>query len=360
MPNYADITGWGKCMPPAVMTNDDFASVIDTSDEWIRTRSGIAERRVSHVPNSDLAAVAAKRAMAAAGAEPGEIDLLIVATTSGDNIVPSTAAYVQAKTGTLNAAVFDLNAGCSGFIYGLETATAMIRAAGYRKALVIGSERLTWLINFSDRSSGVLFGDGAGAVVLEPSDRECGLLAAHLGCDGRHASILEVPNSGTAGDRFIDDYNVFKINFDGREIFKRAVKGMAGEVRKVLGRLGLSTADIDVIIPHQANLRIIESLAHFLRVPMEQVAVNIERYGNTSAATIPVALCELLELGRIRPGDRVLLAAFGAGLTRAAGVIRWGERVTPLGESDAELPPCDKTALELFADAIEHTLPEAT
>jgi 3-oxoacyl-[acyl-carrier-protein] synthase-3 len=356
MPKYADITGWGKCMPPAVMTNDDFASVIDTSDEWIRTRSGIAERRVSHVPNSDLAAVAAMRAMAAAGAEAEEIDLLILATTSGDNIVPSTASYVQAKTGTLNAAVFDLNAGCSGFIYGLETATAMIRAAGYRKVLVIGSERLTWLINFADRSSGVLFGDGAGAVVLEPSDRECGLLGAHLGCDGRHAQILEVPNSGTAGDRFIEDYNVFKVNFDGREIFKRAVKGMAGEVRKVLGDLELGTGDIDVIIPHQANLRIIESLAHYLRVPMEQVAVNIERYGNTSAATIPVALCELLEQGRIKPGDRLLLAAFGAGLTRAAGLIRWGERATPLGESDAELPPCDKTALEILADAIEHTL----
>ena len=353
---FADITGWGKCMPPAVMTNDDFASVIDTSDEWIRTRSGIAERRVSHVPNSDLAAVAAKRAMACAGAEPGEIDLLILATTSGDNIVPSTASYVQAKTGTLNAAVFDLNAGCSGFIYGLETATAMIRAAGYRKALVIGSERLTWLINFSDRASGVLFGDGAGAVVLEPSESECGLLAAHLGCDGRHASILEVPNSGTAGHRFAADYNVFQINFDGREIFKRAVKGMAGEVRKVLAETGLKREDIDLIIPHQANLRIIESLAHYLKVPMSQVAVNIEKYGNTSAATIPVALCELLEQGRIEPGARLLLAAFGAGLTRAAGLIRWGGRVTPLGESDAELPPCEKTALELFAEAIEHTL----
>jgi len=353
---FADITGWGKCMPPAVMTNDDFASVIDTSDEWIRTRSGIEERRVSHVPNSDLAAVAALRAMAAAGADPEEIDLLILATTSGDNIVPSTASYVQAKTGTLNAAVFDLNAGCSGFVYGLETATALIRAAGYRKALVIGSERLTWLINFSDRASGVLFGDGAGAVVLEPSELECGLLAAHLGCDGRDANILEVPNSGTAGDRFVDDYSVFQINFDGREIFKRAVKGMAVEAHKVLRRLGLEKGDVDLIIPHQANLRIIESLAHYLKVPMSRVAVNIQKYGNTSAATIPVALCELLEEGRIAPGDRLLLTAFGAGLTRAAGLVRWGERVTPLGESAAELPPCEKTALEILADAIEHTL----
>jgi 3-oxoacyl-[acyl-carrier-protein] synthase-3 len=356
MATYADITGWGKCMPPAVLTNDDFASVIDTSDEWIRTRSGIAERRVSHVPNSDLAAVAAKRAMACAGAEPGEIDLLIVASTSGDNMVPSTAAYVQAKTDTLNAAVFDLNAGCSGFIYGLETATAMIRAAGYRKVLVIGSERLTWLINFSDRSSGVLFGDGAGAVVVEPTDEECGLLSAHLGCDGRHAHILEVPNSGTGGDRFRENYNVFDINFDGREIFKRAVKGMAGEVNKVLKDTGLTREDIDLVIPHQANLRIIESLAHFLRMPKEKVAVNIQNYGNTSAATIPVALCEVLEQGRIKPGDNIMMAAFGAGLTRGAGLLRWGRRTTPLGHSEAELPPCNQTALEILGDAIKHTL----
>jgi 3-oxoacyl-[acyl-carrier-protein] synthase-3 len=356
MATYADITGWGKCMPPAVLTNDDFASVIDTSDEWIRTRSGIAERRVSHVPNSDLAAVAAKRAMAAAGAEPEEIDLLILASTSGDNMVPSTGSYVQAKTDTLKAAVFDLNAGCSGFIYGLEVATSMIRAAGYRKALVIGSERLTWLINFSDRSSGVLFGDGAGAVVVEPSEEKCGLLSAHLGCDGRQAHILEVPNSGTGGDRFRENYNVFDINFDGREIFKRAVKGMAGEVNKVLKDTGVGKDDIDLVIPHQANLRIIESLAHFLRMPMEKVAVNIQNYGNTSAATIPVALCEMLEQGRIRPGDNIMMAAFGAGLTRGAGLLRWGQRVETLGESDAELPPCDQTALEILGDAIKHTL----
>ena len=356
MAKYADITGWGKCLPPAVLTNDDFASVIDTSDEWIRSRSGISERRVSHVPNSDLAAVAAMRAMAAAGAEPDEIDLLILATTSGDNIVPSTAAYVQAKTDTLNAAVFDLNAGCSGFIYGLQTATAMIRSAGYRKVLVIGSERLTWLINFSDRSSGVLFGDGAGAVVVEPSDEECGLLSAHLGCDGRQAHILEVPNSGTGGDRFRENYNIFDINFDGQEIFKRAVKGMAGEVNKVLRDTGKSRDDIDLIIPHQANLRIIEMLAHFLKVPMERVAVNIQNYGNTSAATIPVALCEMLEQGRINPGDSIMMAAFGAGLTRGAGLLRWGRRVTPLGQSDAELPPCDQSALEILGEAIKHTL----
>jgi 3-oxoacyl-[acyl-carrier-protein] synthase-3 len=355
MAKFADITGWGKCVPPAIMTNDDLASVIETSDEWIRTRSGISERRVSHVPNSDLAAVAGLRALACAGVEPEEVDLLVLATTSGDNIIPSTAAYVQAKTGTKNAAVFDLNAGCSGFLYSLEAATAMIQAAGYKKVLVIGSERLTWLFNFSLRDTAVLFGDGAGAVVLEPSEQECGLISAHLGCEGEMAHVLEVPNTGTAGNRFIENYGIFDVNFDGREIFRRAVKGMAAEVRKVMADLELENEDIDLIIPHQANQRIIESLAHHLSVPMSQVALNIQYYGNTSAATIPIAMCEMLDEGRIKAGDRILLAAFGAGLTRGAGMIRWGERITPLGESDAELPPCDQTALEILSDAIKYT-----
>jgi 3-oxoacyl-[acyl-carrier-protein] synthase-3 len=358
MAAYADITGWGKCMPPAVMTNDDIAAVIDTSDEWIRTRSGISERRVSHVPGGDLAAVAGHRALAAAGAKPDEVDLLIVATCSPDTVIPSTAAHVQRKMGADNAAVFDLNAGCSGFLYSLSVATAMIRSSGYRKALVIGTERLTWFLNWSLRDTAVLFGDGAGAVVVEPSAEESGLLAAHLGCEGKALEALEVPNFGTAGNRFVENYEVFGVKFDGREIFRRAVRGMAGEIRKVLGDLGLKNEDIDLIIPHQANERIIESLAHHLKVPMSQVALNIRDYGNTSAATIPVALVEMLETGRIGPGDRLLLAAFGAGLTRGAGLIRWGDRTTPLGESDAELPPCNQSAMEIMAEAIERTGPK--
>ena len=355
MSPYAEITGWGKCMPPAVMTNDDITTIIDTSDEWIRSRSGIEERRVSHVPGSNLAAVAGHRALAAAGATPEEIDLLIVATCSPDTVIPSTAAHVQKKMGAKNAAVFDLNAGCSGFLYSLSVATAMIRSAGYTKALVIGSERITWFMNWSLRDSAVLFGDGAGALVLEPSEVETGLLASHLGCEGELLEALVVPNFGTAGNRFVDDYHKFDVNFDGREIFRRAVKGMAKEVRKVLGDLQLQIEDIDLIIPHQANQRIIESLAKHLMVPMSQVVLNIAKYGNTSAATIPVAMVEALEQGRIKPGSRLLLAAFGAGLTRGAGLIRWGQRTTPLGESDAALPPCNQTALEILGDAIKHT-----
>jgi len=355
MAKYANITGWGKCMPPAVMTNEDMATVIDTSDEWIRSRSGISERRVSHVPVSDLAAVAGHRALAAAGLHPEDIELLIVATCSPDTVIPSTAAHVQKKMGAVNAAVFDLNAGCSGFIYSLEVATAMIRAAGYHNVLIIGAERITWFLNWSLRDTAVLFGDGAGAVVVEASEKESGLLASHLGCEGDALEALLLPNFGTAGNRFVKDYAKFDVSFDGREIFRRAVRGMAKEINHVMSELKLSNEDIDIIIPHQANARIIESLAHHLSVPMSQVALNIQNYGNTSAATIPVALCELLEEGRIKPGDRILLAAFGAGLTRGAGMIRWGERVTPLAKSDAELPPCDQTALEIMAEAIRHT-----
>lgn len=355
MAKYADITGWGKCMPPAVMTNEDMTSVLDTSDEWIVSRSGIKERRVSHVPGSDLAAVAGHRALAAAGHQAEDVDLLIVATCTPDTVIPSTAAHVQKKMGASNAAVFDLNAGCSGFIYSLEVATSMIRAAGYQKVLVIGCERVTWFLNWTLRDSAVLFGDGAGAVVVEPSDEESGLLASHLGCEGDALGALIISNFGTAGDRFVENYGNFDVNFDGREIFKRAVRGMAKEVRHVLGELQLTNDDIDLIIPHQANARIIESLAHYLKVPMSQVVMNIQDYGNTSAATIPVAIVEALEEGRIKPGDRLLLAAFGAGLTRGAGMIRWGKRVTPLGESDAELPPCNQTALEIMSKAIKNT-----
>ena len=353
MVDYAAITGWGKCVPPAILTNDQIASVIDTSDEWIKTRSGISERRVSHVPCSDLATVAGQRALAAADVSADDVDLLIVATCTPDTVIPSTAAHVQRKIGASNAAVFDLNAGCSGFIYSLSVATAMIRSGAYKKALVIGAERITYFLNWAVRDTAVLFGDSAGAVVVEPSAEESGLLFSHLGCEGEAADALHLPNFGTATNRFAGDYDLFEHRFDGREIFRRAVKGMARETNIVLDELGLTDADIDVIIPHQANLRIIESLAKYLKVDMSKVEVNIQKYGNTSAATIPVAMVEALEAGRIHAGNRILLAAFGAGLTRAAGVIRWGNRTTPLKQSDAELPPCEQTALEILGEAIK-------
>ncbi len=349
---YANITGWGKCLPPAALTNDDLSTFIDTSDEWISSRTGIKARRISHVNTSDLATMAARHALAAANLDAAELDVIILATASPDTLVPSAASKVQYDLGAVNAAVFDINAACTGFVYALATATSMIKAGDMGKILVIGAERLSHYLDWTHRDTAVLFGDGAGAVVLEASEQKSGLLASKLGCDSEAREILYIPDSGTARERFSHIDGLFEFKFEGQEIFKRAVKGMGGAASYALNKAKLESSDINLIVPHQANLRIIEFLAKRMGAGLDKVMVNIANYGNTSAATVPIALCEALEQGRIKPGDHILTAAFGAGLTWGAGIIKWGERVTPLASSDAQLPPCDKTALELLAPSI--------
>lgn len=350
---YASITGWGKCLPPAVLSNRDLTTFLDTSDEWIVSRSGIRERRISHVSTATLGALAAKRALAAAGVEAASLDLLILGTACPDTLIPNAASFVQKEIGADNAAVFDLNAACTGFVYGLSVATAMIKSGVAKRALVIGADRIPCFIDYSQREVAVLFGDGAGAVVLEVCQEECGLLAEKLGCDGGARDILAARDSGTVRERFAGIDGYYDVNFEGQEIFKRAVRGMGQAVTEVLQKLQLAPEDIDLLVPHQANLRIIETLMKRLAAPPEKVVINIEKYGNTSAATVPIALCEALEQGRVQPGDTLLMAAFGAGLTWGAGIVKWGGRVTPLGHCDEELPPCDKTALELLQPWIE-------
>ncbi|WP_372748580.1 ketoacyl-ACP synthase III [Litorivivens sp.] len=350
---YANITGWGKCLPPAVLTNEDLTTVMETSDEWISSRTGIKERRITHVKYSELAALAGKRALAAAGLEASDIDMIILATAAPDNMIPNGASAVQDMLGAKNAAVFDLNAACTGFVYGLSIATAMVRAGSVERVMVIGVDGIPYYLDWTMREVSVLFGDAAGAVIVEPSEEECGLLADKLGCDGDARDILMACDSGSVRERFGPIDGHFAINFEGQEIFKRAVRGMGFAMNNVLDRLNLKPEDIDLVIPHQANIRIIETLAKRLNAPMDKVMVNIEKYGNTSAATVPVALCEALEQGRIKPGDHVLAAAFGAGLTWGAFVVKWGDRVEPLGTCDDELPPCDKTALEILQPWIE-------
>ncbi len=345
---YAEITGWGKCIPPAVLSNDDLSTFLDTSDEWIRSRTGIENRRISHVNTSELATVAAKRALACAGIEAKDVDVIIVATCSADTFIPNIASKVQQSLGVAGAAAFDLNAACTGFIYGLETATRLIQAGNYKHALVIGAERLSFMIDWAARDTAVLFGDGAGAVVLSRTEQQLGLQQALIGCDSEGRDILAIPEFGTNMDRFAADNGHFKFHFAGRDIFKRAVKGMGGAVQTVLQRSAMNTQDIDILIPHQANLRIIQTLADLAGIEQERAFVNIHNYGNTSGATVPIAICEALEQGRVKAGDNILLAAFGAGLTWGAGLLKWGQRVTPLGETDADLEPCDKTALELI------------
>jgi 3-oxoacyl-[acyl-carrier-protein] synthase-3 len=335
-------------MPPNVLTNHDLEQIVDTSDDWITSRTGIKERRISHVEASDLAAVAGLRALAAAGKSVEDVDLLLVATCSGDSIIPSTASRVQEKMGVVNAAAMDLNAACSGFVYGLVTGANMIRGGTNKTVLLIGTEKLHHLMNFTDRTTCVLFGDGAGAVVLEPSSDDVGVLGSELGIDGSAGKYLEVPADGTQGDWTSRTPDQCAISMDGQEVFRRAVTKMAESSLQALEKSGLGLEDVDMLIPHQANVRIIDATARRLGVESGKVFVNIHSYGNTSAATIPVALTEALEQGQIKPGSVVAFTAFGGGLTWGSAIVRWGDRVEPLGESDAELPPTDLTTLDIL------------
>lgn len=347
---YATITGWGKCMPPAVLTNDDIATFLDTNDEWIVSRTGMKERRISHVPISDLAHVASARALAAAGVDENDVDLIVFGSCTPDEVVPNAASRVQLLLGIKNAAAFDLNTACTSGMYALSVASAMIRSGAARTALVIGAEVITGVQDWTDRNVAVLFGDGAAAFVLQGTDKAEGVLADKLGCYAESRDILRVHGLGT---RYVDGRTILGTlwwNFQGQEIFKKAVLGMCAASEEAIALAGLSQEQIDIVVPHQANLRIIDAVSKRFGVPPEKVFVNIQKYGNMSSATTPVALVEAIEEGFIKPGMNILLPAFGAGLTYSAHVIRWGERTTPLGSTDIDLPPCTKTGLELVRE----------
>ena len=349
---HAAITGWGKCLPPAILSNDDLAKILDTTDDWIVSRTGIRERRISHVPLEDLAYVASARALAAAGLTGGDLDLIIFGTCSNGDQVPNMASGVQLRLEATAAAAMDVNTACTSFLYALSTASALIRIGTVRKALVIGAELISPFMDWSDRDVAVLFGDGAAAVVLEATEREEGLIAERLGCYAEARETLRVLGmGGTYANRGVL-YGVTRWQFEGQEIFKRAVHGMASAAESALARVGLTATDVDLCVPHQANLRIIEAVAKKSHVPMERVYVNVQRYGNMSAATVAIALCEALEDGRVRPGSLVLMPGFGGGLTYCAHLVRWGERTTPLGESKVELPPTERTALQLIENLL--------
>ena len=349
---YAAITGWGKCLPPAVLRNEELAGLLETSDEWITTRTGIRERRVSHVSLGDMAHVAAQRALAAAALTGAQLDLIIFGTCSHDDQVPNMASGLQQRLGAKSAAAVDLNTACTSFLYGLSTATALIRTGVARNALVVGAELITPFIDWTDRNVAVLFGDGAAAVVVESTQREEGLLAERLGCDAEARDILRVHGMGGRYANRGLPYGLTRWQFEGKEIFKRAVHGMGEASAAALAKCGLDSSALDLVIPHQANLRIIEALAKRLNVSAERVFVNVQRYGNMSSATVPVALCEALEEGRVRPGALLLMPGFGGGLTWCAHVVRWGERVRPLGESDAELPASPRSGLEIVRQVL--------
>lgn len=349
---YADISGWGKCLPPAVLSNDDLATFLETDDEWIFSRSGIKERRISHVPVSDLAHVAAARAIAAAGKKPEDLNLIILGSCSFDEMVPNCASRVQQLLGASNAACFDLNTACTSGMYGLSVATSMIRSGAVRNALVIGAEVISPLMDWSDRNVAVLFGDGAAAFFLEAKNIKSGVVAESLGCDGNNRDILSVEGWGTKWGNQGWHLGETCWNFLGQDIFKRAVKGMGKACEDVLSKEAMSKEDVDILIPHQANLRIIDALAKRMGFGDEKIFVNIHRYGNMSAATTPIALIEAIEETKVKPGDKLLVPAFGAGLTWSAHLIQWGKRTEILSETDIVLPRCDKSGLEIVQNYI--------
>lgn len=346
----AAITGWGKCVPPTVLSNADLERMIDTSDEWITVRSGIKERRISHVEPSEMAAVASEHALAAAGRDIGEIDLIIVASCTSDSVIPATAAHVHRLLGApVPTAAFDLNANCSGFVYSLINAAKMIESGMHSRVLVAATERLSALLDFTDRSTAVLFGDAAGAVVVEPTEEDHGLLSGFVQMDSSALGYLEVSNDGLSGmpARALEAAHG-GITMNGREVFRRAVVAMGDLSVRAVAEAGLGLEEVDLLIPHQANMRIIDATAKRLKLPSEKVYTNIHAYGNTSAATIPVALVEALEQGYISAGANVVFAAFGGGLTAGAAVLRWGERTDPLGRSEASLAPTDRSLMDLL------------
>ena len=325
----AGILGTGFYVPEKIMTNADLEKIVETSDEWIVERTGIKERRIAedNQPMSDLALRAAKAALADAGVAAEDLDLIIVATLTSDRIIPSTACMIQNLLGAKHAAAFDLSAACSGFAYAASVAAQFIETGAYKKALVIGAETLSKYINWEDRNTCVLFGDGAGAAVLGQVEEGYGILSFDLGSDGSGGDAIQIPSSGSLMpvSKESIDQKLNLIHMNGRDVFKFAVKAMGKTVKNSLAKIDMPQEKIDWLVPHQANIRIIESAAKRLSMPMDKVIVNIHRYGNMSAACIPIALAEAAAAKRFKKGDIIALSGFGAGLTWASCIIRWSK-----------------------------------
>ncbi|MBU5256161.1 ketoacyl-ACP synthase III [Tissierella praeacuta] len=327
---YVGISGVGSYVPEKVVTNNDLSKIVETSDEWIIERTGIHERRIAsdNMATSDMATIAAKNALEDANIKSKDIDLIIVATVTSDHAFPSTACIIQKNIGAVNAAAFDINVGCSGFVYGLSIGESFIKSGMYKKVLVIGAETLSKIVDWGDRNICVLFGDGAGACVLEKCEEGFGILSIELGSDGNNGEVLTQPAGGSRIPASIDtiESKLHFIKMDGKEVFKFAVRVMEKTSINTLKKANLELNDLDFLIPHQANMRIIDAAAKKLKLEKDKICVNLNKYGNMSSASIPVALNEAVKDNRIKKGDNILLVAFGAGLTWASMVIRWSRR----------------------------------
>ncbi|MEM1023328.1 MAG: beta-ketoacyl-ACP synthase III [Myxococcota bacterium] len=323
----ARVIGTGRYAPEKILTNDDLAKIVDTSDEWIRSRTGIRERRIAAdgENTSDMALQAARQALDMAGLDPTDLDLIIVGTVTADMPMPACAAFLQAKLGS-KAAAFDVAAACAGSLYALTVADKFIRAGAAKNVLVVGAELLSRLLDWNDRNTCVLFGDAAGAIILAPDDREDhGILTTHLHTDGTLTDILKIPGGGSlhpVNETTISE-GLQYVKMTGREVYKVAVRNLAEVTQEGLAAVGLSADDLDHIIPHQANIRIVDTVIDRLGVPKEKVILNIERYGNTSSASVPVTLDEAVRAGRIKEGELVALMAIGAGMSWSSAIIRW-------------------------------------
>lgn len=327
-PVRAAIQGLGVYIPPRILTNDDLARMVDTSDEWITARTGIKRRHIAEPEQatSDLALIAAQRALADAGVAGEDLDLIIVGTATPDMVFPATACLLQAQLGAKRAGAFDLLAACSSFVYGLITAGQLIASGAIRTTLVVGAETLSRLVDWKDRTTCVLIGDGAGAAVLGPSSSGAGIHSGVLGADGSAGEVLKLPAGGSRIPVTTEaiERNLHRAYMDGQAVFRLAARTIPGLIREAVAKAGWTLNDVDLVVPHQANLRIIQAIADQLALPMEKFVVNIQEYGNTSAASVPIALCEAVRAGQIRDGDRIVLAAFGGGFTYAACAMIWG------------------------------------
>ena len=324
---YAHITGWGMAAPEPILTNDDISKMVDTNDAWIRERTGIRERRIARENEfpSTLGVEASIKALTVANLRPTDLDLIICTTSSPEYIFPATACLIQDQLGASKAGAFDLLAACSGFIYALNMGAQAIRSGSIKSALIVGSETLSRFINWKDRNTCILFGDGAGAFVLQASDQPGGVLSAVMHSDGSGGDLLTLQGGGSrypASASTIHDGRHY-IQMDGKEVFRFATRVMASATQEALACAGLTVDQVQWIIPHQANIRIIEAAARGLKLPMDRFIVNLERYGNTSTASIPIAMVEALEKGQIKPGDKLVMVGFGAGLTWGALAAEW-------------------------------------
>ena len=321
------IAGTGSYFPERVLTNAELEQMVDTNDAWIQTRTGMRERRIAREDesSSDMGAAAARVAMAEAGVAADEVDLILVATSTPDMLFPSTACLVQSALGATHALCFDLSAACSGFLYGLETARAMMQSGLYRNALVIGSDKMSAVTDWTDRGTCILFGDGAGAAVLKPTQTHRGIMATVSGADGSLGDLLMIPAGGSrmpATETTVAERK-HTVKMAGNNVFKHAVRCMTEAGRDALEKAGLSAADVKWVIPHQANMRIIQAISERVEIPMDRIVVNLDRYGNTTAATIPTALDEAVRDGRIQRGDVLLFVVFGGGFTWGAMVLEY-------------------------------------